>query len=274
METTKPTAASIAAHLRQRILDGRRPEGDRHPDAIPPGGRLPTVNQLVESYLVARGTASAVIEQLKNEGLVLTGPGGTIAMDTDLLFTVRSEAFDKHEREGSIMTTVETACAERGLETWTDHRFELVDQAPDWTGLDGPAVHWSGENYVQVPVDGGGHTYVVPVLIYNTYVTQEVAASSPQLTEPRTAANKALWTGGIWSAVERGTGLQIRRRPLDIIGRMSDAEEAERMQLGSPGPVLVEHFAAITDDGQKLVANEYIRRFGTVVYRFDLPVGD
>lgn len=269
----KPTAGEVTADLRRRILDGRRPDGAA--DAIPPGGRLPSASDLARDYGFARATATAIVGQLKSEGLVTTGPGGTIAMDTSKLWIRRSTALDRSVREATDLTSVEAACAERGMTSWTVHHYGHgpgPDYATEAFGMEpGAGLHhlW-GENWVRLPSETGTFEHVA--LTYDTWLAPEVAERIPQLNEPRTDENRSLWRGGVYSAVERGLGIRLDRRPLDILGRTSTPEEAERMGLGAPGPVMAELFVA-TCQGVPYIVDLNVYRFGTVVWRFEVPIG-
>lgn len=71
MDQTKLTAGILPKYrqllqlLRTRILSGE----------LPPGSRLPTEDELIRTYGLARGTVRRALEQLADEGLIVTAQG-------------------------------------------------------------------------------------------------------------------------------------------------------------------------------------------------------
>ncbi|HZD67820.1 MAG TPA: GntR family transcriptional regulator, partial [Actinomycetes bacterium] len=61
----RPLSSQLADVLRSEIHDGTRP----------PGSQLPTESEFHEIYGVSRTTARAALQQLVNEGLVVTRKG-------------------------------------------------------------------------------------------------------------------------------------------------------------------------------------------------------
>jgi len=59
-ESAVPPSRQVAGELRQRIASGE----------IPPGGKLPSINDLMTTYGIARNTAAKALRILRDEGLI------------------------------------------------------------------------------------------------------------------------------------------------------------------------------------------------------------
>jgi len=72
-EPDRPKWEQIADQIQQGIKDG----------TYPPGGRVPSVHQLVQEYGVARATAEKALTRLRERGLIYTvqGLGSFVAKD-------------------------------------------------------------------------------------------------------------------------------------------------------------------------------------------------
>lgn len=86
---TRSTAAGIAGDLRKDIRTGR----------YGPGIQLPSARMLSERYGVAKATATAAVDALKREGLVVGRPGaGWFVADLTGPATVMRARLDDDER--------------------------------------------------------------------------------------------------------------------------------------------------------------------------------
>ena len=64
-ESAVPPSRQVAGELRRRIQSGE----------IPPGGKLPSINDLMAAYGIARNTAAKALKILRDEGLIETVRG-------------------------------------------------------------------------------------------------------------------------------------------------------------------------------------------------------
>ena len=86
----RPPYRQIAATLRDAITAGR----------LAPGDRLPSENQLVERYDIARMTARQAIQELRTEGLVGAEHGrGVFVRAAPVVRRLASERFARRHRE-------------------------------------------------------------------------------------------------------------------------------------------------------------------------------
>jgi GntR family transcriptional regulator len=86
----RPVFKQIADGLRTAILRGE----------IEPGARLPSEQQLIDSYRVARGTIRDAVNLLRSEGLVRTEHGrGTFVRDRPPVRRLAHDRFARRHRE-------------------------------------------------------------------------------------------------------------------------------------------------------------------------------
>lgn len=105
METRKGYA-DIAAHYRQRILDGQ----------LEPGDAMPTVNEVARDHGVARNTAVRAYELLKREGLISTRAGaGTVVTQRPSIVVTGADRLARGDAGGGHYAPGETST---GHEAW------------------------------------------------------------------------------------------------------------------------------------------------------------
>lgn len=98
--------ADIAAHYRQRILNGH----------LEPGDAMPTVNEVAREQGVARNTAARAYELLKREGLISTRAGaGTVVAQRPRVVVTGADRLARGEAGGSHYAHGETST---GHEAW------------------------------------------------------------------------------------------------------------------------------------------------------------
>jgi DNA-binding GntR family transcriptional regulator len=270
---------TIAAALRARIEQGRLPEADRNPDALAPGATLPSITALAREHGCSPETAHKALRRLAGAGLIHTRAGGhSIVADQRPIWVIRAEAYDRSRREDPEgLTTFEQQCRDVGLAAYTEHHHEGPTECPPDVPLGvGQVVHLWGEGHVQPPGADGqpDPRYGYVAGIYDTWVPAGVADGTV-LLEPR-VDRPADWVGGVYSVIERATGLELEVRDLAISGRLSTDAETARLGLARPLPVLVEEMtAAVVGVGGTvpLVVDRNVKLLGSVRWEFTVPIG-
>src|SRR4051812_1724766 len=119
-----PVYRQIAADLRVQIASG----------ALPAGARVPSENQLIETYSAARQTVRQALGVLKSEGLIYSERGrGAFVRSRP---PVRRLAFDRfarrHRKEGRAAYLAEMADRRPAVEVLYVGPDEATAEVADW----------------------------------------------------------------------------------------------------------------------------------------------
>lgn len=271
----------IATDLRRRIYTGD----------LPPGAPLPTVDGLAAEWRTTKVTVERALEMLAVAGLIRKRGRGKapIVENPQTLWTINPTADyapGNRESKGG-RTTFEAQLAARGETARTVHHVnpEIV-AAPAYVarllGTD-QVLHVWGEGWVtSLDADGNPELKEERVVgIYDTWVPADVAEQCPLLAQERGPHNVADWNGGVYSVIERGTGLEItfmRHAPVSATPfEQSDQplatdEDTARFRFLRPERVDVEYLVALTEEGRALCVDRNVKRLGTVTRDYTVRI--
>ena len=221
-----PLYQRIAAELRDTISSGQ----------LPPGGQLPTEQELGERYQVSRNTVRLALGLLANEGIITSTPGrGTFVRDRAMLtfHASRAEAADRPDDQKSDAYVTEVG--QQGREPSQDFETRIV-----------PAPLAVAER-LQVDEDEAialrrlvryvdGQPWSIQDSSYPMDIAQECGLLVPH-DLPR---------GTIRAMAEHGH-IEVGHRD-EITTRMPTPDEARTLDLGTGVPVLVYVRTAYTKD--------------------------
>lgn len=220
-----PGYVQIAADLRRAISR----------DELPNGAKLPSVRQLMGAYGVSDGTIAKAIDQLRNEGLVITrqGQGAFVRRPRRYL----RNATRRHLRSARPDGTAPME-AEAGTQGFVRDQ-ELVDVAT------GPC-----------PADVAGRLQVEtgsPVVVRRHLMTLdgEPAQTADSyfplaLVEGSRIPQFEKIPGGVHSELARATGRTFGPAWEEMLARMPTPEESQLLRL-PPGTPVVELWRTIRD---------------------------
>jgi GntR family transcriptional regulator len=214
--TDRPIYRQIAEDLRRQILSGE----------LPPGAKLPTENELVEKYQVARLTTRQAIDVLKAEGLLDAIRGrGVFVRSQPPIFRAGSDRFARWRREANQAGFfADTAAA--GREPQIEVRvFRQAASAAIAVRLGLPKRARVLVRERRMLADG------VPLQLATSYVPIDLVDQAPAIAKPNSGP------GGIYMRMEEA-GHPIVRFAEQVSARMPTPEEARALQLGPGTPVL------------------------------------
>lgn len=212
----RPVFKQIADHLRARIESGEL-EG---------GGQLPSEQELIDSYRVARGTIRQAMTLLRSEGLVRTEHGrGTFVRDRPPVRRLAHDRFARrHRKRGKAAYLAELDAEGRvpEVEVLEVRRMRAPDDVAVWLQLAVAAdVLIRRRRYL---ADGE------PMELATSYVPWTLAEGT-QMTEPDTGP------GGLYARLEE-EGHRLKRFSEEVTARMPTADEVRALRLLPGVPVI------------------------------------
>lgn len=210
-------AKLIADDLRGQIRAGQ----------LPPGAALPTSRELAERYGVTQRTASAAVDILKAEGLVIGGQGGRRRVRADRPITWDLTRFERRgRRDTATMDDWSTAIKEAGREPAQIVTVSIepaTETVAQWLQIQ------PGDEVVKRirlrTVDGR------PFQLSTGWFPAAIAAGTALMEE-----RDVSMPGGVLAAI----GHPQRHIRDEITVRMPSPEESERLDL-PPGTPVAQH---------------------------------
>lgn len=210
----------IVAELREQIVSGQRE----------PGSRLPSENDLAQTYGTSRPTVRRAIAQLKAEGLVVSEQGrGTLVRPTPHVRLLLAGSSYRRHRDAGV-TGFNAQVIEQGQHP-RQHLTEVTtitapDEVASRLDLDEPALVVVRRRVFLVDEH--------PVALVDSYYPATLAAGTP-IEQPHCIR------GGVHRVIEDPDGpirRHIARSVDELIARMPTAEEAGRLVLATGVPVV------------------------------------
>lgn len=273
------TADDVASDLRRRIADGRQ-AGWARGDALVPGMKLPTMDELAVEYGVNRNTVLAAVHRLRGEGLVATRKGGPgLVLSPVPTQVIRWNRYDRHEREQpDLSTTFERQVAAVGWEGRVSYPFVgWVECPPD------VAVHLGVEERSSVvkrarirhaaPLDAEGdpdlaHERVAG--LFDSWIPEWVAERAPAVLTQGMCG-----PGGSYSRIERDGGMEIRRYHEELYSRPATDRETQAFALGPERRLWeVERDVIAVEDGRVVTFDRVVSHPDHVRFVFEYDQRD
>ena len=210
-----PAYRQIADQLRDRIARGELAAGDR----------LPSENELIETYAAARATVRQAIGLLKTEGLVVSeqGRGAFVRMMPPVRRLGSDRFARRHREEGKAAFLAEMEKDERrpdvevifvGQDQAPDEVAELLGMGPGATVL---------RRYRRYLADGA------PLEFATSYIPWSMAEGTAMV-------ERNPGPGGIYARLEE-QGHRLGRFTEEVTARMPTADEARALVLPAGTPV-------------------------------------
>lgn len=224
----------VADDLRSQIESGK----------IPPGGKLPSENELIRLYKVSRVTARGAIKILQHEGRVHTRQGkGTFAKDRMPKRVLSAERYRVNARHAAGLVAESVAPFSEPPDTTGEHRTVEAryretrppDRVADVLGL--TAGERVLERYLVYLVEGK------PDRIITSYIPADLVRGTPVADE----ANEP-WPGGIVGLLT-AVGAPASRAAETVLTRMPTPEEVQQLRLLPGVPLLVVSRTMFTGTG-------------------------
>jgi GntR family transcriptional regulator len=244
-----PAYRQIADRLRQRIVSGELREGDR----------LPSENELMETYPAARATVRQALGVLKAEGLVRSEQGrGVFVRGRPPVRRLSSDRFARRRRgEGRAASLAEMEDDPRSPQV------EVIFVGPDLAAEDvadrlglapGATVLLRYRRYL-----ADGH----PLEFARSYIPWSIAHGTPMVDE-----NPG--PGGIYARLEEH-GHVLGRFTEDVTARMPSADETRALEIPTGTPVLDLVRVAYDEDGTPVEVCATVMAADRYVLSYELP---
>ncbi|MDP9870482.1 MULTISPECIES: GntR family transcriptional regulator [Streptosporangium] len=248
----------IAENLRADIASG----------VLPPGGRLPPVRDLAESYGVSRNTATKAIAILKAEGLVTARPGSGAYVREP--YPIRRLGPDRYARHRWQITTVDAyadtnkdsaSAQQQGGQTQEVDLVEADEAVAAALGVDvGSQVY----ERARVMTRGGVPTHTMA----SYYRQEDVEGTSIVDSRPGIAGRG----GGFAVLAERG--FDPNEITEDLSARMPTTEEALLLELPAGEPVVEVRRTTRTVDGRVIEYARGVHAASRFTWSYTYPIPD
>lgn len=212
----RPVFKQIADRLRTAIQSGE----------LAAGGRLPSEQELMDAYGVARGTIRDAIRLLRSEGLVRTEHGrGTFVRDRPPVRRLAHDRFARRHRErgrAAYLAELEAEGRVADVEVLSVTREQAPDEVAVWLQLAvGADVLVRRRRYL---ADGE------PMEVATSYIPWELA-------EGTAIAERDTGAGGIYARLEE-RGHRLKRLSEEVTARMPTSDEMRALRLEAGIPVI------------------------------------
>src|SRR3954447_4525212 len=245
----RPVFKQIADGLRASILSGE----------LGSGARLPSEQQLIDRYRVARGTIRDAVDLLRAEGLVRTEHGrGTFVRDRPPVRRLAHDRFARRHRErgrAAYLAELEAEGRRAEVQVLKVGRVKAPDEVAVWLqlGIDADVlVH--RRRYL---ADGA------PMELATSYVPWELAEGTP-MTEANTGP------GGIYARLEED-GHRLKRFSEEVAARMPTSDEVRALLLEPGVPVFRVVRVAYDTDERPVEACDTVMAADRYVLSYELP---
>lgn len=270
------TADEVAAELRRRILDGRRPLDERSADALAPNAELPTVAALISATGAARQTVTNALAQLEREGLIkrrTKAPARVVPpRPSQVIHSCRFRPADRNAPDGSYTYERQVGT---DWDPWTEYvHVGEIETVPAWASkaLGQPAgsaalvrerVRWAAPKMEGRTV----RELRQRIGLFTSYLPLWVAEAVPAT---RTAGKVGV--GGSYSRIEEVMGLDGQGTEA-ISMRMATEAEAEAFGWSAPDWV-VQVDRVITSSGAPVTTDREVWLPGFVSFVHPIPLED
>jgi GntR family transcriptional regulator len=245
----RPVFKQIADGLRTAILSG----------ALAPGARLPSEQELIDGYGVARGTIRQAVNLLRSEGLVRTEHGrGSYVRDRPPVRRLAHDRFARRHRErgrAAYLAELEAEGRRPEVQVMEIVRTNAPDEVAVWLQLSiGADVLVRRRRYL---ADGE------PMELATSYIPWELATGTP-MTETNTGP------GGVYARLEE-RGHRLKRFSEEVAARMPTAEETRALLLQPGVPVFRVVRVAYDVDERPVEACDTVMAADRYVLSYELP---
>lgn len=222
------TQKGVLEDLRRRINEGRLPEEDRPADALPVGSPVPTLDELMVHYGVAKATAAGAARTLARQGLIATAArttGRVVGLPTQTLYSNRYRSDLLRAPDGSY--TFERLMREAGWQPHTLYRrVGFTEDVPGYVAnafwgaaLDGPPPQPRVVERIRrrtaAPLDANGKAVVSlerTITIFESHLPEWVGLAVPEV-----ATTERVGIGGCYALLaDRGLPIVRRRETIDL----------------------------------------------------------
>src|SRR5215217_1062456 len=212
----RPVFKQIADRLRAAIERGE----------LEAGAQLPSEQELIGRYGVARGTIRQAVNVLRGEGLVRTEHGrGSFVRDRPPVRRLAHDRFARRHRErgrAAYLAELEAEGRVAQVEVLEVARVKAPDDVAVWLQLAmGTDVVIRRRRYL---ADGE------PMELATSYLPWKLAEGTP-IVEPNTGP------GGVYARLEEH-GHRLKRFSEEVTARMPTAEEVRALRLEPGVPVI------------------------------------
>jgi len=245
----RPVFKQIADGLRTAILSGE----------LEPGARLPSEQQLIDSYRVARGTIRDAVDVLRSEGLVRTEHGrGTFVRDRPPVRRLAHDRFARRHRErgrAAYLAELEAEGRRPEVQVLEVARTKAPDEVAVWMQLAiGADVLVRRRRYL---ADGE------PMELATSYIPWELAEGT-RMVEANTGP------GGVYARLEE-RGHELKRFSEEVAARMPTSDEVRALVL-EPGVPVIRVVRVAYDTGERPVeACDTVMAADRYVLSYELP---
>jgi GntR family transcriptional regulator len=245
----RPIFKQVADGLRSAILSGE----------FAPGGRLPSEQQLMNSYRVARGTIRDAVDLLRGEGLVRTEHGrGTFVRDRPPVRRLAHDRFARRHRErgrAAYLAELEAEGRRPEVQVLEVARTKAPDEVAVWLQLAiGADVLVRRRRYL---ADGE------PMELAISYIPWELAEGTA-MVEANTGP------GGVYARLEE-RGHELKRFSEEVAARMPTSDEVRALVLEPGVPVIRVVRVAYDMDERPVEACDTVMAADRYVLSYELP---
>jgi GntR family transcriptional regulator len=245
----RPVFKQIADGLRAAIMSGE----------LEPGARLPSEQQLIDRYRVARGTIRDAVNLLRSEGLVRTEHGrGSYVRDRPPVRRLAHDRFARRHRErgrAAYLAELEAEGRRPEVQVLEISRVRAPDEIAVWLQLAiGADVLVRRRRYL---ADGE------PMELATSYIPWELAEGTP-ITEANTGP------GGIYARLEE-RGHELKRFSEEVAARMPTSDEGRALVLQPGVPVIRVVRVAYDTDERPVEACDTVMAADRYVLSYELP---
>ncbi|MEO3801358.1 GntR family transcriptional regulator [Nonomuraea sp. B1E8] len=214
----RPAYLRIADEIREKI----------HSGAIKAGTRLPSNDELADTYAVSLMTVRKAMEQLKSEGLVESRTrGGTIVKQRRPIRRISSERYLADIGPQDVPKSSYTS--DQGI-TWSEYR---LDVSYEWAAADAELAELFG-------VDPGTRLLDRRFVFYSrgvpTQMSRPYLLASDVEGTPVADPNNEPWPGGTFNQL-RSIGIVVDDITESVRTRMPTPAEAETLKISTGVPV-------------------------------------
>jgi GntR family transcriptional regulator len=245
----RPVFKQIADRLRVAIERGE----------LQAGAQLPSEQDLIDRYGVARGTIRQAVNLLRSEGLVRTEHGrGSFVRDRPPVRRLAHDRFARRHRErgrAAYLAELEAEGRVAQVDVLEVARAKAPDDVAVWLQLAvGADVVIRRRRYL---ADGE------PMELATSYLPWELADGTP-IVEPNTGP------GGVYARLEE-RGHRLKRFSEEVTARMPTVEEVRALRLEPGVPVIRLVRVAYDTDERPVEACDTVMAADRYVLSYELP---
>jgi GntR family transcriptional regulator len=233
----RPAYLQIADALREQIRAGR----------YPPGARLPTERELMQTYRVSSRTIRVALDQLRGEGLAVSYQGRGVFVREQVV--PRRLSTDISTSLGWYTTLARQGLRPAGQTTVT--RAPCPPEAAEWLGIEPGTTVTVRDRTLGVEGEP-------PIMIAVSHFPQWVIDAAPDLADPT--------RGGMPELLRQALGETYSEDVLTV--RMPTPAEQERLDLPPGTPVQIIKGATFDQEARPLHYIEVIGAGGRIEFGY------